>query len=366
MDKIFLKDKNSIRYSDLINYVNGNSLHFLLSETESFILEEIRRISNGNVNRIEDLIDRIKSNNCSIILKTSGTTGKPKIIEHTIESISRNIKIDKKYEDVKWGLTYAKGKMAFYQVLLQALFNKSEIINLFGYSFGEISNKIQTNRVKFLSATPTFYRMLLSNDVIYSEIDQITIGGEGPTRELLDKLKMHFPNANVRNIYASSESASLFISKGEFFTIPVKYKDKVKIHDSTLRIHIDLLGSIGSDLLEGDWYDTQDLVEILDETTFKIIGRKNIEINVSGNKINPYRIEDIINSLNYVTASFVYSKKNSVTGNMLCCDIVLSEETEKSKIKIDLKSQLDKHEIPMVINFVESIDINSNMKINRV
>ena len=366
MNRIFLKDKNSISYNDLVNYVNGESRDVLLSDTELFILDEIKRITNGNVVDIDDLISKIKINNSTIDLKTSGTTGKPKTISHTIESISKNIKIDKKYEDVTWGLTYAIGKMAFYQVLLQAVFNKSKLVNLFGYSFDLIGDLIKENEINFLSATPTFYRLLLSNDDIFDSVNQITIGGEGPTAELINDLKIHFPRANVRNIYASSESASLLISKGDSFTIPEKYKNQIKIQNNTLHIHSNLLGIIDKKLLENEWYDTQDLIEIIDTDSFKIVGRKNVEINVSGNKINPLRIEDIINSLSYITACLVYSKKNSVTGNILCCDIVTNNEITKREIKTDLDLLLEKHEIPTFINFVESLDVNVNMKLNRI
>jgi acyl-coenzyme A synthetase/AMP-(fatty) acid ligase len=366
MNKLFLLDRNSIRYSDLIDYVNG--IHNLsnLSEIELFVLDEIKRITRDYVEDVDDLIIKIKKTNSSISLKTSGTTGKPKIIEHTISSICKNIKVDSKFEDVNWGLSYNKGKMAFYQVLFQSLFNKSTMINLFNYSFDEISNRIEENRVNFLSATPTFYRLLLSNNFVYRRVDQVTIGGEGPSVDLISKIRNQFPNANIRNIYASSESASLLISENDEFTIPEKYKDKIKIKDNTLHIHIDLLGIVEEKLLEGDWYDTQDLIEFIDEKTFKIIGRKNIEINVSGNKINPFKIEDAINSLGYVINSFVYSKKNSVTGNVLCCDVIVKEEVEKSRIKKDLRGQIEKIEMPTIINFVESIEINENMKINRI
>ena len=64
--------------------------------------------------------------------------------------------------------------------------------------------------------------------------------------------------------------------------------------------------------------------------------------------------------------SVVYSKKNSVIGNILCCDIVLNQSLDKKQIKYDLSLKLEKYEVPSIINFVNSLTINDNMKIQRV
>ena len=96
-----------------------------------------------------------------------------------------------------------------------------------------------------------------------------------------------------------------------------------------------------------------------------MIGRENNQINVSGFKINPIKIESVINSLPYVINSVVYSKKNSVVGSILCCDIVLNEVLNKKNIKLDLTKLIDKYEIPTIINIVDTIKINESMKISR-
>jgi acyl-coenzyme A synthetase/AMP-(fatty) acid ligase len=365
VNNIFLYDKNIITYQNLIDYVNSSIIEKYYSDLEIFILESIKNLSSYPVSNIDDLLSKIISNNNKILLNTSGTTGKPKDVSHTINTITKNIIIDKKYGDVCWGLTYNQGKMAFYQVLLQSLFNKSKIVNLYGYSFDDMSDRIIENKITHISATPTFYRMLISSKIIFKDIKQITLGGEGSDSQFIDKLKVYFPNARVKNVYASTETASLFASDNDIFKIPEKYLDKVKFINNTLLIHKDLLGNIDNTPLNDEWYDTQDEVEFISENKFKFIGRKNIEINVSGFKVNPLRVESIINSLPYVVNSVVYSKKNSVVGSLLCCDLILNKPIDKSTIKSELKNIIDKHEIPVIINIVDTIKINDNMKISR-
>lgn len=365
MDKIFLIDKNTIRYSDLINFINDDNFNLELSETEEFILTHIKNLSGYKVYDFESLILSIKKNNLEIKLNTSGTTGKPKSIIHTVHSITKNIIINDKFNNSIWGLCYPVGKMAFYQVLYQSLFNQSTIINLFGYNFSLISDKIINSGVSHISATPTFYKMLLSENVKFNLVLQVTIGGESSDNNLINKIKINFPNASIKNIYASTEAASLFVSESDTFKIPEKYKEKIKFFNNKLYLHKELVGHIESNKLDGDWYDTKDVIEVLNKNEFKFVGRENTDINVSGFKINPFKVESTLNSLPYIKNSVVFSKKNSVTGNILCCNLILTHPKTKGEIKCDLLGTLEKYEVPTIINFVDTIDVNENMKISR-
>jgi acyl-coenzyme A synthetase/AMP-(fatty) acid ligase len=366
MDKIFLIDKNIIYYKDLINFLNDKNSNLELSDTEKFILTQVKNLSGTGIIDFKDLIDKIKKNNYTIPLNTSGTTGKPKSIIHNIQSITKNIIVNDKYNNTIWALCYPIGKMAFYQVVFQSLFNQSTIVNLFGYDFNLISDKIINNKISHISATPTFYRMLLSTNKTFYSVLQITLGGESSDKNILNKIKINFPNANIKNVYASTEAASLFASDSDIFKIPEKYKQKIKLVNNKLHLHKDLIGDIDVEKLDGEWYDTKDVIEILNDNEFRIIGRENTDINVSGFKINPFKVESAINSLEYVENSLVFSKKNSVVGNILCCNVILNQPITKLEIKNNLNGILEKYEIPSIINFVETIDINENMKISRI
>lgn len=366
MNKVFFVDKNVIYYSNLIDFINDENFYLELSDTERFVLDQIKNLSGRSVINFDDLIFKIKKNNFEIVLNTSGTTGKPKSVTHTIRSITKNIMIEDKYSNSIWGLCYPVGKMAFYQVLFQSLFNQSTIINLFGYDFNLISNKIISNKISHISATPTFYKMLLSENVKFNCVSQVTIGGESSDNNLINKIKINFPSASIKNIYASTEAASLFASNSDTFKVPVKHKEKIKFFNNKLYLHKDLVGNIDVSQLDGDWYDTKDIIEVLNNNEFKFIGRENTDINVSGFKINPFKIESTLNSLPYVKNSVVFSKKNSVIGNILCCNIILTQPKTKVEVKGDLNKVLEKYEVPTIINFVDTIDVNENMKISRI
>jgi len=285
---------------------------------------------------------------------TSGTTGKEKKIYHNIETIKKNIRIDKKFENSIWGLTYPANKIAASQVILQAYLNGSKIVNLYNKTIKEISNLIFDYQISHISATPTFYRMLLDDVNVYENVKQITLGGEAVDGSIIEKIKKSFPNAKVKNIYALTEFGTLFASEYDYFNYNDSIKKIITIKDSEIFV-ID----------KNNLHPTGDIIEWVSENTFKIIGRESNMINVGGYKVNPIKVEVAINSLSYVTNSLVYSKSNSVTGNVVVADVSLKSEITRKKIKEDLSNSLQKFEIPLLINFVDDFSLTETGKLSR-
>lgn len=301
---------------------------------------------------ILDFLNKIK-NKKSIKFTTSGTTGTPKEIIHTYESLIKNIKIREDLNGTIWGITYDYKKIAGSQVILQSYLNNGKLVNLYNKSKDEIIRLILEYNITHLSATPTFYRLLIG-DIVFEKIIQITIGGETVDSNLINKIKKTFPNANITNVYASTEFGTLFTSNTYYFEISKKNRIFVKILNN--HIHINQ---------NDNWIDTGDVVEMIDAIKFKIIGRETNMINVGGVKINPIHIENVINSLDYVSNCYVYGKENSVMGMVVVAEIVLLNNVNTSQIKIDLIGKLTKYEIPLKINIVEALNVNSTGKIIR-
>lgn len=314
--------------------------NFILNNTDSNIDFEILAF----IKKIEGKED--------IVFTTSGTTGKPKKIIHNYKTLVKNIKIKEELKDSVWGLTYDYTKMAGSQVILQSYLNKSKIVNLFEKSHNETINLIKKYNVTHISATPTFYRLLTNN--IFEKIKQTTIGGEPVDNNLINSLKKMFPNAKITNIYASTEFGTLFSSNNYCFEISEKIKPFVKIINETIFIK-----------KNNEWIDTGDKIEWLESNKFKIIGRESSMINVGGVKVNPIKIESAINDLYYVLNSYVYGKNNSIMGTVVIADIILNNNIDKNTIKKDLEKTLNKYEIPLKINIVDYIDLNSTGKIIR-
>jgi acyl-coenzyme A synthetase/AMP-(fatty) acid ligase len=316
---------------------------------DSFILNNSSSEADSG---ILDFLNKIK-NKESIVFSTSGTTGEPKQITHTYDNLIKNIKIKKELKNTVWGLTYDYKKIAGSQVILQSYLNNGKLINLCNKSKDETIRLILDYNVTHLSATPSFYRLLVGG-IVFETVAQVTLGGEASDFYLIDKIKKTFPNARITNIYASTEFGTLFTSNTYYFEISEKNRIFVKILNN--HIHINQ---------NDNWLDTGDVVEMIDDTKFKIIGRENSMINVGGVKVNPVHIENVINSMDYVSNCYVYGKENSVMGMVVVADIVLRYDRKLFNIKSDLLLKLTKYEMPLKINLVNSINLNSTGKIIR-
>jgi len=338
---------------DPINPVNGSNNY-----------KEIKSI---DFNSFEELKSLIKTSTAQISIFTSGTTGQPKKITHTVQNLIREVREDKKHVNSVWAFAYNPTHMAGLQVLFQALLNQNTIVDVFSKGKMEIVELIKNKKITHISATPTFYRFLLPLDQPIDSLKSVSLGGEKSDDSLINVISKSFPKAKIFNIYASTEAGTIFSSHGSNFKIKDNKLDLVKISDNELLLHCSLLGK--SESLKGEWYATGDLVEWIDqsEKIFRFLSRKNEMINVGGNKVNPHVVEEVLLKLEQIKACYVYGKPNPLLGNMICADIVPHNSSVTDiEIKKGLKGILEPFEIPRRINFVKNLETTRTGKLKRI
>lgn len=350
---------------------------FTEREVESLTGEPFSRITNPinyeiikiEVSSKEELISRVLSvkDPWSLTLFTSGTTGQPRKVTHSFESITRNVKIKDHMSFNVWGFAYSATHMAGIQVFFQALLNGNHIVRIFNLSKAEIYESIDAINITHISATPTFLRMLLPEKAIHPSVCVVTSGGEKYDSNLADSLKTVFPNASYKNIYASTEAGSLLASDGNHFRIPQKWINLIKIQDDELIIHKTLLGD--PNITAGDWYLTGDVVRYLDKEAglFEFISRKNEMINIGGYKVNPVEVEQELRVIDGITQSRVYAKRNSVLGNILCCEIMVSQSyVDETYVRNQLARTLQEYKIPRIVKITDMISVGRTGKTSRL
>ena len=304
--------------------------------------------------------------NWKINLYTSGTTGNPISVTHNIDTINRFLKIDEKFSDNIWGLAYNPNHIAGVQVIMQALFNGNTIIRLFGLSKKNILHQIKKNKITHISSTPTFYKLLCPSNAVFPLVERVTFGGESFNQSMLKSIKRTFPNAKATNIYASTEAGSLLASDGTFFTIKPSMRDFIRINSNELEVHHSLIGKFNTN--NRMWFKTGDIVKIKSEhpLKFEILSRKSDLINVGGLNVNLIEVENLINSIEGVLNAKVKSRKNSLMGNILICDIIRSKSSlSEQNLKSYLREKLPKYKIPQIFNFVEQLNISRTGKLKR-
>ena len=312
---------------------------------------------------------RMKSEGC-IGFFTSGTTGLPKRVSHQLSTLSRSVKCSARHSESIWGFAYNPSHIAGCQVFLQAAMNGCSIVNVFGLNPKDVVAALIKHNVSHISATPTFYRMLMPPPTPVTTVKRVTMGGERIDLSLVEKLKEAFPLAKFLNVYASTEAGTILASEGEVFSIKKGLEDLVRIDENQLMIHSSLLGQFqGLDSTRvSKWYATGDIVSIRSEEPLKftIQHRANELINVGGYNVNPSEIESIIRGIEGVIEVRVFAKKNSILGNLIGCDIVRSDcnLTEKT-IRNELSGHLQSFKVPRLINFVDEIETTRTGKLKR-
>ena len=327
-------------------------------------------IAPSSFQSMDEVVDTVQNSKSEITIFTSGTTGQPKKVVHSIATLTRSVRIGDRYKGQVWAYAYNPTHMAGLQVFFQAFENQNTLVNVFNQTRDYVYQQICEKGITHISATPTFYRLLLPFVQAYESVIRVTLGGEKSDQHLYDSIMKIFPNAKINNVYASTEAGSLFAAKGDCFQVPEAIKDKFKVVDDELLIHKSLLGSSDSFKFTDDYYHSGDLIEWVDESRglFRFMSRKNELINVGGYKVNPGEVEVSIQDINGVRQAMVYGKANSILGNVLCADVVLEPGVTLTELDIKkvLGAQLQDFKVPRRIKFIEEISLTRTGKMKRV
>lgn len=340
----------------------------LLGDSEPISHRKLSSRILDNSQTKEMLLERLNQVGTSwkMTMFTSGTTGIPKKISHTFQTITRFVKTLEKNRNDIWGYAYNPTHMAGVQVFFQALLNGNLIIRLFGLPKDQILKMISDYSISNISATPSFYRLLLPANDIFPSVTRITSGGEKFDEKMSSLLSRYFPNAKVTNVYASTEAGTLLAASGNEFKLKEEYAELIKVENNELFIHRNLMGV--SEAINSEWYPTGDLVEIVSENpiSFKFLSRKNELINVGGYKVNPTEVEETIREIYGVVDVRVFAKSNSVLGNIVCCEVVRNNLTlDESVIRNQLQTRLQEFKIPRMVRFVEALSTTRTGKLKR-
>ncbi|MGB0879293.1 MAG: ANL family adenylate-forming protein [Polaribacter sp.] len=349
-------EMNALEISNDV-YLNGKFVQPNLSESfQSF----------------EDIISFLKAQNekLEIDIYTSGTTGRPKKITQRFKNLTRAVKERESLQKCVWGFAYNPTHFAGLQVFFQALYNQNKIVYIFNKGFEAVYNDFLDYQITHLSCTPTFMKMLLPLiKTPINSVESLTFGGEKFEPSIEKIIKNKFPKATIKNVYASTEAGSLLKAEGEYFLIPSRYKDLIRIENNELLIHKELLGTSKSFNLEGDWYQTGDIVEFLDNEKFKFKNRKSEMINVGGYKVNPSEVEAIIKEIEGVQDVIVFGRDNSVMGKIVVAHVIKNESEDKKELKNRIKeitkSKLQDYKLPRLIKFVDAFELTRTGKIKR-
>jgi acyl-CoA synthetase (AMP-forming)/AMP-acid ligase II len=354
---------------------------FLLSADDSkeVSLTLARRLQLGAVIASDEVIEipgeGIAKGQGTLTILTSGSSGQPKAVRHSWETLGRPVRRTSDQVTQRWLLTYRPHLYAGLQVALQCFLNGGALVAPRpGMSAAEVADLAAASRVQFVSATPSYWRWLLTFAAMETlqrlDLVQVTLGGEVVPQEVLDKLKECFPRARVVHIYATTELGRCFSVTDSKAGFPASFLDQRSPDGVELRIVNDELCVRSANAMQG--YDGNegagDLVQIAaGRVHFR--GRASDIINVGGNKVHPLEIERVIRSVPGVADVRVFGRASSIVGQIVECEVVTDEGADSTLVQETVRShclnQLSSHQRPRTIRMVSNIGVSSAGKRTR-
>ena len=374
---------------------NTQQSHFIKLAACDLLITDTEQI-NSVITSV--LADTIRKSNESAITKstreiptewlvaTSGTSSMPKLVSHTLESLTVSSLKRVNNSNLVWGLLYDLHRFAGIQVFLQALIGGNTLVVTESDESLAIRLKLFAKyRVNCLSATPTLWRkMLLNSKENLPNLNTITLGGETADDTLLKALSEKYPHAKIRHIYASSEAGVGFSVSDRQAGFPAEWLVKAPSGITLRRSDTGTLliksagsakGYIGTqdfDMSDG-FIDTGDLIAIEDDRcVFK--GRLSGGINVGGNKVHPEVVEDVLMSFEGVLMAKVSAKSSPITGDLVQAEIVIDEGAVSKftnannfiqQLRDYCQSKLVRYMVPALIRIVDDIPVSPSGKIIR-
>lgn len=138
----------------------------------------------------------------NVIVATSGTSGPPRLVDHSWESLLSAARLAEQWHGLGWLLVYDATRWAGMQVWLQSALTAGRLVAPASRDPDTVLRAIVEEGVSILPSTPTLLRRLLSAGdrslLAAAKIDRITLGGEAADGGLLAQAAEAFPAASSR------------------------------------------------------------------------------------------------------------------------------------------------------------------------
>jgi O-succinylbenzoic acid--CoA ligase len=297
-----------------------------------------------------------------ILAQTSGSTGKPKELRLSKQAMMNSARMTNQFFGLNAASTallclpasYIAGKM----MLVRAIVGGFDLITV-----EPVANPFENlqTEIDFTAITP--YQLQHSIESLRSGLVHKIIVGGSPVTAKVEKLVATIP-AELFETYGMTETCSHIalrkfngVGKSDFFSI----LDGVSIRqDERECLVIKAPHLLNADII------TNDMVELIGPTSFRWLGRVDSVINTGGVKIHPELVEKKLEGL-IPTSYFIASILDEELDNKVVL-VIESEPYTYQKIdelRVMLKNELNKFEIPKQIFFISTFVYSQSNKVLR-
>ncbi len=316
------------------------------------------------------------------ILLTSGTTGVPKLVVHTLASLSGTAG-GKLGAGAVWGTFYDIRRYGGLQILLRAVLGGgSMVLSPQRESVAEFLARAGAEGVTHISGTPSHWRRALISGAAQAMAPRyVRLSGEIADQAILDRLRETYPAADIAHAFASTEAGVAFAVGDGLAGFPEALVERgggpveMKVEGGSLRIRSPrnargYLGP-GAPPLAGEdgFVDTGDMVEWRNGR-YHFVGRRGGVINVGGQKVHPEEVEAALNRHPAVRMSLVRPRKSPITGAIVVADIVAApgiaaDAALAEDILEACRHWLPRYKVPAQLRFVPGLEVSGSGKLRR-
>jgi acyl-coenzyme A synthetase/AMP-(fatty) acid ligase len=319
------------------------------------------------------------------ILLTSGTTGAPKLVAHTLCSLGGAMAGTSPLgAKAVWSTFYDMRRYGGLQIFLRAMLGGgSMVLSSAQEAAADFLVRAGTHGVTHISGTPSHWRRaLMSKNARKMAPRYVRLSGEIADQAILDHLHLAYPIADIAHAFASTEAGVAFDVGDGRAGFPASYIGRpgdveMRISDGSLQIKSGrtALGYLGGVVFPRDevgFIDTGDMIETRNGRCY-FVGRRGGVINIGGLKVHPEEVEAAINRHPSVRMSLVKARRNPITGAIVVADVVVKTRIAATRKADALKNEileccrdaLARHKVPATIRFVPALEVAASGKLVR-
>jgi acyl-CoA synthetase (AMP-forming)/AMP-acid ligase II len=318
------------------------------------------------------------------LLLTSGTTGRPKLVLHSLASLIGPLNDGLVVApDAVWATFYDMRRYGGLTIMMRALLGGSSLVlSQAGETVADFLTRAGQAGVTHILGTPSHWRRALMSEAVgHIAPAYVRLSGEVVDQAILNQLGVAFPAAEIVHAFASTEAGFAFDVRDRRAGFPAALiteaggRVAMRVEDGSLRIRSTRTASryLGAapPLLDADGFlDTGDMVELRGDRYY-FVGRREGVINVGGQKVHPEEVEGVINQHPDVQVSRVYGRPSPILGALVVADIVVrppgraSFQVLKDEILESCRQVLPAHKVPTMLQQVPALDIAASGKLVR-
>jgi len=353
----------------------------------------------NNPPEIKDMVADIKPDDTAVYLHTSGTTGRPKIVELTYSNLdcfpeaTKNCIVLREKEVI--GIILPMSHVSGPIILNLLLVEKCKLVIIDSINPVSLFENISKHKITFFHSVPPVFSLMLKSGLAErydtSSLDIIAMMGTSVPVSLMNAFKKAFPHVVVLQGYGLTETSPLVTltnredadQKRASIGKPVEGADAKVIDEEGNPLGVGEIGELivkgpmvmkgyldmpeqNRERIKNGYFHTNDLVKFDSDNYYYHMGRRDdMVVLANGLNVYPAEIQNIIFSHPAVLDSEVigiYSEK--LKGKILHAFVVPAPNVSLNENEIrDLcLSQLGSIKTPKKITLLESLPKNSTGK----